>query len=58
MFNEKKPISYQSNTKSFVGLGTKLMTECQPRDEAKCCKTPEYFFNGHVLRTSAYGDER
>lgn len=39
----KKTISYQSNTKSFVGLRTKLVTECQPRDEAKCCKTPEYF---------------
>lgn len=39
----KKTISYQSDTKSFVGLETKLVTECQPRDEAKCCKTPEYF---------------
>lgn len=58
MFNEKKTISYQSNTKSFVGPGTKLVTECQPRDEAKWCKTPEYVFNGHISRTKAYGDEK
>lgn len=54
----KKTISYLSNTKSVVGIGTKLVTECQPRDEAKCCKTPEYFFNGQISRTKAYGDEK
>lgn len=53
-----KKTRYLINPKSFVGLGTKLVTECQPRDEAKCCKTPEYFFNGHISRTKAYGDEK
>lgn len=37
----KKTMSCQSNTKSFVGLGTKLVAECQPGDEARFCKTPE-----------------
>lgn len=36
-------MSWQSNTKSFVGLGTKLVAECQQRDQARFCKNPEYY---------------
>lgn len=41
MLVKRKEMSYQSNRKSFVGLETKIVAECQPRNKAGFCNTPE-----------------
>lgn len=57
--DERKPSVVNTKTKSFVGLGTKIVAECQckARDFVRPLKcAPDFCFNGGTCFKDNWGD--